>query len=355
MNTASSYLDRAIEDCRHELLLEFGGYVIRFVCNSKRLHDQLEHYFRHFAANEGSKVQCTVEGLQADAPQIAGDWRVKPPEPGKTKVKEHILEQTGLRVVRKILTGVHLIFAGDRNLCVGPLEANPNQVINFINNIYLDELLESSGELFHAAGVCRGGTGVGMAGYSGKGKSTLAMRLLARGMDFVSNDRLVVDRDGTGLLMRGIAKYPRINPGTIVNEPGLVDIASEADLARYRALPPEQLWTLEEKHDAFVEGRFGCRFCLQAKMHLFIALDWHRSQRSATRLEQCDPATCPELVRTVMKTPGVMLPRTNRRVGTPAVEDYIALLSRCRFLVLTGGVDFDAAADQILEQLRFHD
>lgn len=344
-------MSRAKEDCRYELLLDFSGYVTRFVCNSRHLHDQLGHYFRHFTANEGSLVHWPVEGLHTDTPEIIGGWQVKQPDPGKTKIKEHILEEPDLRVVKKVLTGVHLIFSGDRYLCVGPLEENPNQVVNFINNIYLDELLRESGQLFHAAGVCRGAVGVGMAGQSGKGKSTLAMRLLARGMDFVSNDRLVVDRQEDGLAMRGIAKYPRINPGTVINEPGLVGLASEADLARYNSLSPDALWTLEEKYDAFVEQSFGCEFQLQAKMELFVALDWERAAGSATRLEQRDPRDCQELVQTVMKTPGVMLPKANARIAVPAVHDYVELLTHCKFYVLTGGVDFDSAADQLLEQI----
>ena len=86
-------------------------------------------------------------------------------------------------------------------------------------------------------------------------------------------------------------------------------------------------------------------------MTMFVALDWDRRINAPARLERRDPADCRELVKTVMKAPGVMLPRANARIGQPDVSDYVALLSQCEFLVLTGGVDFDAAADQILEAL----
>lgn len=349
--TVSDYLSRARHECGRELLLDFDGFVIRFLTNSSRLQANLEDYFSHFLAGDTVQVDRTVEGLQSGSPEIEGQWQVKQPDPGKTRIKEHILHGEGYRVVRKILTGVHLFFAGDRYVCVGPLEDNPNQVVNFINNVYLDELLADSGQLFHAAGVSTAGKGLGLAGRSGKGKSTLALKLLDRGLDLVSNDRLVVDQAGPALTMRGIAKYPRINPGTVINEPKLIEMASASDLERYLALSDDALWELEEKYDAFVEDAFGSEFILSARMNMFVSLAWDRRSTAPTKLTRAEPREHPELVEAVMKMPGVMLPRANERIGAPAIEDYVALLSACDFYILSGTVDFDWAADRIREIL----
>lgn len=345
----TEYLKAAADQARYSLRFDFDGYHIRFATNSEMLNAELADYYRHFLGSDDGPVNAVVQGLQCESPVIEGEWTVKPPEPGKQRVKEHLLAVDGGKIVKKIQTGVHLFFVGERRVCAGPLEDNPNQVVNFINNVYLDHLLAPAGQLFHAAGVCRGDFGIGMAGLSGKGKSTLALRLLQRGLDLVSNDRLVV-RDSAGeLAMHGIAKYPRINPGTVINQPELRGMVSPADLARYEAMPADELWELEEKYDAFVEPAFGASFQLGATMNMFVALDWDRSLDVPTRLERRNPAECPELVATIMKLPGVMLPGASARIPAMDVNAYIELLQHCDFYALTGGVDFDAAADQVLE------
>ncbi len=352
MTTVADVLGQADVSANLPIYLDFDGYTIKFVSNSQTLNAELKDYYKHFLGAETDAIDCLVEGVQSAAPDIEGDWQVKQPDPGKTKIKEHILKTDDGKVVRKVLTGVHLFFLGSRRVCTGPLEDNPNQVVNFINNMFLDYLLAPAGQLFHAAGVCRGDFGIGMAGQSGKGKSTLALRLLQRGLDLVSNDRLVVFPEaGNALHMHGIPKYPRINPGTVINQPELRNIATAENIARYEAMPIDELWDLEEKYDAFVEDAFGVKFKLGATMNMFVALDWDRNSDASTVLEKRDPVDCPALVETIMKTPGVMLPASSDRIPSAVVEPYIELLGHCDFYALTGGVDFDSGADQVMALL----
>ena len=343
-------LAEARKNCTAPLLLDFDGFIVEFRTNSEPLLVELRDYYKHFlleGRGEGT-VQQTVLGWQTDEALVpAGDWQVKKPDPGKSKIKEHLLFDGDDKIVRKVLTGVHLFFVGTERVCAGPLEANPNQVVNFINNMHLDCLLADRGQLFHASGVCQGEVGLGMAGQSGKGKSTLALRLLQQGLDLVSNDRLVVNKSASGLNMFGIAKYPRVNPGTVIHQPELLPIVSETNLARYKAMSRDELWELEEKYDAFVEPAFGVKFKLCAQMKMFVILDWDRHNTSPTVLTKAKPADHPQLVETVMKSPGVMLPRSAERIGDAVVEPYIDLLDQCELYLLSGGVDFDEAATQI--------
>ncbi|MDP4597595.1 MAG: HprK-related kinase B [Pseudomonadales bacterium] len=355
MTDLISLLEQSEQKCTQALLLDLGGFLVCFKSNSSRLIDDLRDYYQYFLMDSDRVTRepdSIVIGYQCATPAIAGDWQVKQPDPGKTKVKESLLHlRPGELVIHKVLTGIHLLFAGKRRVCFGPLEANPNQVVNFINNMHLDALLSPAGQLFHASGVCVGEHGLGMAGKSGKGKSTLALRLLQRGMDLVSNDRLVVINNEQHLGMHGITKYPRINPGTVINQPELLDIVKAEDMARYEAMDFHDLWELEEKYDAFVEAAFGVDFVLNAKMRMFVALDWDRTLSAPTRLDRRDPKDYPKLVETVMKSPGIMLPASSTRIPAAVVEPYIALLSECEFYVLSGGVDFDAAADLIQARL----
>lgn len=342
-------LDAAKRACDKTLYLNFDGFVVQFNTNSDALLSILQDYYRHFLIAATGRVDQLVEGLETlDQLLPNGGWQVKQPDQGKSLIKEHVLFAAEGKVVRKLLTGVHLCFVGDRRACVGPLEDNSNQVVNFINDIHLNCLLAVQGQLFHAAGVCAGSIGLGLAGQSGKGKSTLALRLLQQGLDLVSNDRLVVQASLTnGLDMFGIAKYPRVNPGTVTNQPELVDIVTPENLARYAAMSPDQLWDLEEKYDAFVEPAFGCTFKLAASMKMFVILNWDRNDPSLPRLTKVLPESCPELVKAVMKSPDLMLPAAAARIGEAKVEAYVELLKRCELFILTGGVDFDFAAKEL--------
>ena len=345
-------LNEARGKANASIYLDFDGFTVQFSTNSEPLLEELKDYYQHFLTDEAVSVDQLVLGLQTDAELVPdGDWQVKQPDPGKTKIKEHLLFVGEDKIVRKALTGVHLFFVGTERVCAGPLEANPNQVVNFINNMHLDCLLAESGQLFHASGVCQGAVGLGMAGQSGKGKSTLALRLLEQGLDLVSNDRLVVNVQDNQLNMYGIAKYPRVNPGTVINQSQLLPIVSEENLARYQAMSTDELWELEEKYDAFVEPAFGVKFKLCATMKMFVILNWDRHSSEPTKLSRANPAEHPELVETVMKSPGVMLPRSAARIGDAVVSPYVDLLNYCELYVLSGGVDFDAAAAEIKQLL----
>jgi HprK-related kinase B len=345
------YLTQANKQCKQSLLLDFSGYIIEFLTNSKLLLDELTDYYQHFLAAQKTDPQCIVEGLQSDTPNVVGNWQVKQPDPGKSKIKEHLLILDNGHAVKKVLTGVHLIFIGNRRVCIGPLENNPNQVVNFINNMHLEYCLRFGGQLFHASGVCMGENGLGMAGLSGKGKSTLALRLLQNGMDLVSNDRLVVSSTELGLRMQGVAKYPRINPGTIINQPELLNLTSAENLLRYRTMSIDELWHLEEKYDAFIEDTFDCAFKLDAVMKMFVVLDWELHSDQPTQFERYNPSACEVLVENVMKSPGIMLPIANKRIPQAISQTYIELLKQCDFYVLSGRVDFDCAAAQIKKVL----
>ena len=79
----------------------------------------------------------------------------------------------------------------------------------------------------------RAGAGLVIAGFAGAGKSTLALEIMGHGTDFISNDRVMVSRQGQTLTMAGVAKMPRINPGTVLNNPNLASVMNAEDRARF--------------------------------------------------------------------------------------------------------------------------
>ncbi|MGD9331108.1 MAG: HprK-related kinase B, partial [Desulfobacterales bacterium] len=202
------------------LFLRFGECTVEVNANEEEVIADLKRYFSPFVIESGSAA-IMVSVHQSPEYHLPVEYSLKPPDPGKTKIKEEFYEMADGRVVRKRLTGMLFVFGGGENVAVGPCLENLNQVVNFINNRYIEWLLCRGCLLGHAAGVVVDGRGLAMAGFSGAGKSTLALHLMNKGATFVSNDRLMIAPDNSGLEMHGVAKMPRINPGTALNNPYL--------------------------------------------------------------------------------------------------------------------------------------
>ena len=328
------------------LTLRMVDLVIGVSTNSQALHGELTAYFEPFCTQD-APAQVEIFALQASPPPWDIAFRIKPPEPGKTKIKEEWIDLEDGRVVRKRLTGMEFLFGAQSHLAIGDCETNPNQIINFINNRFLEYRLQHEGLLAHAAAVLHKGRGIALAGFSGMGKSTLALHLVTQGATLVSNDRLVFSRHGERLVMYGVAKHPRINPGTILGNPALHSLISKEELEYFAALSPDALWTMEHKFDAPIHTLFGHdRFQLSAPVHCLVLLNWQRSG-NGLHVTEVDLTQRPDLMPAFMKDPGLFFLSPTWQAPTP--KDYIAILQGCPVFEITGKVDF-AQATQLLEQ-----
>lgn len=352
MNIITHDLAEIVATCRkhypanYALQLFFGDCVIEVRTSTSELKNCLASYFEEFLTL-GKPRDILVTVHEAPVATFNGNFRIKKPDLGKIRIKETWLDLNNGRIVRKQLTGMHFVFGQGENVAVGPCLENVNQVVNFINNRFIEYKLNQGCLLGHAAGVALGNKGLALAGFSGLGKSTLALHLMSRGADFVSNDRVIV-KGGPGkkLTMHGVAKHPRINPGTALNRPELAGIISPAERQRFLALSPGELWETEYKYDAIIAKCFGPgRFRLQVPLAGLVLLNWQRTGGGKLVMRQVNLAERADLLPTFMKATGLFyLPADSDKPKNQPPNEYVRLLTRCTVLEFTGGLDFEQAA-----------
>jgi HprK-related kinase B len=153
--------------------------------------------------------------------------------------------------------------------------------------------------------------------------------------------------------MTGVAKLPRINPGTALNNPALSKVIPSNEKEQFSSLPSEELWNLEHKYDVYIDDCFGDnRFVLSGPMDGLVILNWQRNNMPL-QIKQIDPLERKDLLRAFMKTTGLFYqPIVRFSQPDPSIEDYSRLLSNCSVFELNGGVDFEAAADACLHFLN---
>lgn len=338
---AASLLARyPAEACLH---LSLGDAVIKVQSNSPDLLAELHTHFQEFVVPE-TPEDILIYALESEAQPLPFRFTKKQPDPGKTRIKEEFIDLDDGRIVRKRLTGMVLLFDTSHHLAFGPCLTNVNQVVNFINNRFIEWMLRRGSLLAHAAGVSANGRGLALAGFSGRGKSTLALQLLCGGTTFVSNDRLLISKQADGLWMYGIPKHPRVNPGTLLSLDVLHSVMSHEDREAARKLSGDALWNLESKHDVIVHEHFGPdKFKLTAPMNGLMILNWKRDPQPLT-IAEVNLAARRDLLEAFIKSPGLFfLPATNAPEPDFSADRYIEMLSGCRVFEATGGTDFAGA------------
>lgn len=331
-----------------------GGLGIRLRSNSAELLARMRDYFAGWLV-ELERPDVVVEAVEQAAPDLGitfVDWRR---EPGKTGRKDSYHDLSGARLVRKVRTGMVFLQSAGRRIAAGPCLANDNQVINFVNAQYMNSLQQEGWLICHAAALARNDRALAIAGFSGGGKSTLMLQALEHpDTAFMTNDRLFLKSLDGGIEARGIAKLPRVNPGTVVNNPRLQALIPAARRDQLRDLPADELWELEEKHDVMIDELFGPgRIVQSAPLSGLLILDWQRDTDEPTRFDVVDPGEQARLLGALMKSPGPFYQYADGRFfsdrDTLNPVPYLELLRGIPVYAASGPIDFAQATTKILQ------
>jgi HprK-related kinase B len=308
-------------------------------------------------ASDAIAPDIEVIAIERDAPELDIDFVDWKREPGKTGRKDAYAELPGGRLVRKVRTGMVFLQSERCRIAAGPCRKYNNQVINFINSQYMNWLQNRGWLICHAAGLVYRDKCLGIAGFSGGGKSTLMLKLLDHDdVAYLTNDRLFLHAGSGSVLARGIPKLPRINPGTIVHNKRLHSLMPAQQRKSLLQLPPAQLWELEEKYDVPVDRVYGPgRIRTEASLSAMLILDWRRGSDRELQVERVNLAQHPDLLGALMKSPGPFYqhPDGSFQRDTAALDEdvYLEVLKNVPVYAARGRVDFDALTHHCLSDL----
>lgn len=324
-----------------------NGLSLVIRSNSQALLDRLDGYFAHLPRTTmGEQLEIiAVERPVIDTGLPFVDWRR---EPGKTGRKDAWIDLPDGRLLLKVRTGMLFLQSEQQRVAAGPCLAYDNQLINFINSQIMNRLQQQGWLICHAAALGREGGAVALAGFSGGGKSTLMLNLLeSPEYVYLTNDRLFLKAGETGVEAVGIPKLPRINPGTLINNPRLASLLPEDRQRELRALPKQALWELEEKHDVDVAGLYGedrIDTSTPQPLAALVILNWSHDSEDPTRLEPVDLNHRRDLLPAVMKSPGPFYQDGEgrfQRDDDPLPEArYLQMFQSVRVFEAAGRIDF---------------
>ena len=359
-NAAAALMIDDLPALDERLMLGLEDCTLALCSNSSALIEELREYFGAYVVDEGV---ADIEVIAVERPALDieealdvrfVDWAR---EPGKQGRKDAYADLTDGRLVRKVRTGLLFLQRDGLVIAAGPCRQHPNQVINFVNAQYMNRLQQQGWLICHAAASTANERAIGFAGFSGRGKSTLMLHLMEEpGVGYLTNDRLFIRRQDESVRARGIPKLPRVNPGTIIGNPQLHGLISQVEHDHFAAMPRDQLWELEQKHDVHIDRVYGPgRIGPESPLSAFVVLNWQRDESSIATLDQIELAERGDLLATIMKSPGPFYQYSDGHfhADDTAFDDtaYLQALHGVPVFEVTGGIDFPGISARVAELL----
>ena len=350
-------INQAKAACTYALPLAFNGLTIRVLADHPAILDHLEVYYAGLTASgllpkevhTVDQPELPVWLLDQQADTSGREWTaVKRDKTSALGLKEAYVDTPQGRWIHKVRTGMVLFQSLTTPAAIGELNKHSSQVINFINNQFLNHHQRDGYLLGHASAFDIDGNVTAIAASSGGGKSTLMLKALETAKArFLSNDRILFKPDNDQVSVLGVAKHPRVNPGTLINSERLIDILPTDERDRFTGMPKSQLWDIEQKYDVLIPNAYGeGKTALSGTLKHLILLDWALDATTPTALSSVDIDQTPEALEGLRKSPGPFFQHADGHFPTEQAQSakvYAEHLEGVEVLRLTGAIDFERA------------
>lgn len=339
--------------CTRELTLTFNGLTLSVCADNPTVVEGLKDYYEGLTLTGPGENQVEQRLILLDQQaDISGiEWTpVKAAKKSSLGLKEAYADKPRGRWIHKVRTGMILFQSLTDPMAIGDLSKHSSQVINFINNQFLNHQQRCGYLLGHASAFDIRGNTTAIAASSGGGKSTLMLKALeTEQVCFLSNDRVLFQPDKGQVRILGVPKHPRVNPGTLIHSKRLSALLPAAEHARFARMPQAELWPVEQKYDVLIPGAYGeGKTTLCGKLKNLILLDWSLASTAPTALSCVDITKTPEALEGLRKSRGPFYQDAYGRFPmdhTRPAEFYAQYLDGVQVLRLTGVIDFDRAIE----------
>ena len=349
-------ITQAKATCQSTLSLTFQGLTLDVRADDPALLAYLSDYYAALTCRTlpSTPVQHTTLHvfLVNQPPETQGiDWT--PVERNKASplgLKEAYRDCPQGRWIHKIRTGIALLQSLTAPIAIGDLTRHKSQVVNFINNQFLNHQQRLGYLLGHASAFEEQGVVTAIAASSGGGKSTLMLKALENeNVRFLSNDRILFQPGNAQVDVLGVAKHPRVNPGTLLNSSRLINLLTAEERRRFEGMPTRKLWDIEQKHDVLIDLAYGKnKTALSGSLDHLILLDWSLEATSTTALTPVNIEQTPKALEGLRKAPGPFFQQADGSFPPEHIPDcqhYAEHLRGVQVMRLTGIIDFERAIE----------
>jgi HprK-related kinase B len=330
----------------YRLGLRIAGRNVLLSIDNASLLEEMHQYFLPFVTSDittGDESTINVYGINAQ-PYFNSAASVDIPRGNGRPSKAEAYEQNGVRIIRKKRNGVVQYIHRDMFCVVGDLVSYSDELIKAVCLALGRSFWREGYITVHGSAVAKNNVAIVFAGTSSGGKSTLALNLVDRGYDFVSNDRVMVGRSSGYPRALGVPKWPRVNPGTLLSIPRLRQtLVTPEKEARYLKMKPKELWDLEEKHDVRVDWIYGTdRLDLDCLLRTIYILCW-KNNGEPMRQQVVSAEEGGRLLSPTIKYEAQYpaLP------PVPSASALAAQLRNIRIIKITGGFDIPGLASTV--------
>jgi HprK-related kinase B len=288
--------------------LRFEDFALTVETEDHGIVAKLQRYFGDFASEPTSadRPHSLLRIVEEDPREPEGDL-----VPWMEKDKEAFLDLPSGRFVRKMRAGLTISIQEDLWSSVwtlrGPVGRNFSQIISLIGTIYGLHVIDRGGSMIHASAIADDkGQALAIMAQSGMGKSSLAVRLMEQGFDFISSDRIILDPPlaTEQVIAHGLPKLPRVNPGTLLDGENTRIVLDPTKREQYEGLSPEELQEVKDKYDLEIGKVLGRRWILSGELKAALVLNWSNGGEGL-HLQKLTPGQALSELKRVSKDFGV--------------------------------------------------